>query len=190
MVSVDSTLTNTILIPNHDGLVEGHPLPAYDIAGKIGEAADPDSYPDKNFAAFLKINDKESIRMIGVQEITGLGMERTNEQKSVATGDYVINLPGPVKYSNIKIKHIFTRDKFFLDWLTNGISKGGSARADIEIKLSTSGKKRLVFTLYDAFPVGWSLTNLDAGNSEVAVMEEVELTFSGIYFKSEQSAGD
>ena len=186
MSIIDTTLTNTILIPNHDGLVDGHQLPSYDITGKLGELQALDGYSDKNFAVYLKINEKSSIRLIGVQDITGFGMERTYEQKPVATGDYVINLPGPVKYSDVTIRHIFTRDKFFLDWLTNGVSKGGCARADIEIIVTTSREKQMIFTLYDAFPVEWKLVNLEAGKTDAPIIEEVKLTFSGISFKSEK----
>lgn len=182
-------LNNTILIPYHDSLVDGHQLPKYDIAGRIGELKDLHTDNDNNFAAYIRVHDKSSVRMIAIQQLTGFAMTRENEQRPSMNGEYVINLPGPVTYNNIKVRHIFTRDKFFLDWLTNGVSKGGSARAEIEIVLSTVPNKDLIFTLYDAFPVAWRITNLDSGYKEEAVMEEIEVAYSSVSFKSVMKPG-
>ena len=121
----------------------------------------------------------------GVQEIQGFSMERENEQRPSMNGDYIINLPGVVKYNTLRIKHIFTREKFFLDWMMNGVTKGGVSRADIEIVLQTALNKRLIFTLYDAFPVSWRVTDLTVGISSDVMLEMVDFVYSSVSFKAE-----
>ena len=178
-------LNNTILVPYHDSLVDGHQLPQTDLTGQLGKLADPATSSDKNIAAYIRVNDRGSVRMVGVQEIQGFSMERENEQRPSMNGDYIINLPGVVKYSTLRIKHIFTRERFFLDWLMNGVTKGGVSRADIEIVVQTALKKRLIFTLYDAFPVSWRVTDLTVGISSDVMLEIVDFVYSSVSFKAE-----
>ena len=178
-------INNTILVPYHDSLVDSHQLPEYDLTGELGKVADPTTSSDNNVAAYIKVNDRNSVRIIGVQEIQGFSMERENEQRPSMNGDYIINLPGVVKYNTLRIKHILTREKFFLDWMMNGVTKGGVSRADIEIVLQTALNKRLIFTLYDAFPVSWRVTDLTVGISSDVMLEMVDFVYSSVSFKAE-----
>ena len=184
MANAANILNNTILVPYHDSLVDSHQIPAYNPAEKLSQLQQSDPSQGKHLAAYIKVNDGNSVRMIAVQEISGFGMERENEQRPGSSHDYVINLPGQVKYTDVKITHVFTRDKFFLDWLHNGVSQGGASRADIEIHILPLSEKELVFTLYDAFPTSWTLQKLDAADFESILFEEVELTYSQVSFKT------
>ena len=119
--------------------------------------------------------------------MTGFGMERENNQMPNTTGNYIINLPGPIKYSDVTFDHLYTNDSFFLDWLENGVTKGGSARVDMEmhfwlpvgssLAFGSKGKKHYVFTLYDAFPVKWEIGELSITGGKV-LNEKVVVTFS------------
>ncbi len=187
-MGAENILNNTILVPSHDSLVNSHQLPAYNAASKF-EGINSSDLTSDHFScdAYIKIKDASAVKMIAVQEISGFGMERENEQRVNTGGDYVTNLPGTIKYSDITLKHLYTNDSFFLDWLTNGVSQGGSARADIELhfKLSVKsgiGKKHIVFTLYDAFPVSWSIGQMSMTGGK-NLTEVVTITFSWVDYK-------
>lgn len=184
MANAANIFNNTILIPYHDSLVDSHQLTAYNIAEKLTEIQNVVPNKETHVSSFIKMKDGNSVRLIAVQEISGFGMERENEQQPGNSHDYVINLPGQVKYSDIKISHIFTRETFFLDWLTNGITQGGVSKADMEIHIYPLTQKELIFTLYDAFPVGWTLGKLDIANADTLLVEEVDLTYSQVTFKA------
>ncbi len=188
MSILDTITNNTILIPYHDSLVDSNQLPAYDAAKKL-ETVNSEMITRDHFeyAAYIKIKDGESVKLIAVQDVTGFGMERENNQMPNTTGNYIINLPGPIKYSDVTFDHLYTNDSFFLDWLENGVTKGGSARVDMEmhfwlpvgssLAFGSKGKKHYVFTLYDAFPVKWEIGELSIIGGKV-LNEKVVVTFS------------
>ena len=187
MPSVTDILTTNILMPT-----SGSPgkLPENDAAKILGQVRTTDLAADlKNTEdTYIKVNGGTSQKIIGVQSISEFGMDRENEQRLI--GDYVVNLPGRITYSNVVITHVFTREKFFLDWLTNGINQCGISKADIEIVVNIENKQgeKMVFTLYDAFPVKWELAKwLEAevgdGSRIEALMEVVTLTYSRVDFK-------
>lgn len=193
-MGLDTALpNNTILIPASDSLVSNNPLPEYNAAKKL-EAVNSESITTDHFeyAAHIKIKEGESVKLIAVQEVTGFGMERENNQMPNSTGNYLINLPGQVKYSDIHISHLYTNDSFFLDWLENGVTKGGASRVDMEIHFwlpvgkslafGAKGKKHFVFTLYDAFPVSWEIETLSITGGKTLI-EKVAVTFSMMNYK-------
>ncbi len=193
MSILDTITNNTILIPYHDSLVDSNPLPPYDAAKKL-EALNAEEITADHFeyGAYIKIKDGESIKMIAVQDVSDFGMTRENSQMPNNTGDYIINLPGTVKYSDIIFVHVFTNDSFFLDWLENGVTKGGAARIDMEMHfLLPCGKKQasitkenkhFVFTLYDAFPIKWEMREMELSGGKI-MTERVTVTFSTMDYK-------
>lgn len=187
MPSVKDILTTNILIPSSDGLPDANPLEPFDVTAKL-EAANKLSLNKTNFTydIFLKINDNQSEKFIRIQQASGFGMNREIDTKPGNAQDYVINLPGPVTYNDIRLRHLYTNDRFFLNWLNNGVTSGGSTRLDIELHFTLPTKKSVVFTLYDAFPIAWSIGPLDVeGKNELT--ELVTITFSELSFQMKDS---
>lgn len=193
MSILDTLTNNTILIPYHDSLVDSNPLPAFDVAKKL-EAINAEEIMEDHFeyGIYIKLKDGESVKLIAVQDVSDFGMTRENSQTPNTTGNYVINFPGPVKYTDVIFVHIFSNDSFFLDWLENGVTKGGSARVDMEMHFwlpcgkkqadLTHAKKHFVFTLYDAFPVKWEIREMELTGGKV-MTERVTVTFSTMDYK-------
>lgn len=190
-----SPLNNTILIPTHDSLVSGKPLPANPVAEELSHVQQAKWNPDlKNIEeVYIKVNGGAAQKVILVQSLSGFVMTRENEQRKV--GDYVVNLPGPVSYSDIIIRHVFTREKFFLDWLTNSTAQRGVSRADVEIhiNLKDGSNQKMVFTLQDAFPIKWELqdalqSEVGAGEGVPLLYEEITLAFSKVTFAMKSGA--
>lgn len=192
MAGLKDIFTNTILIPTSDSLVNSQQLPAYDPAKKL-EAVNAEEIVHDHFqyGLYIKLKDGESVKMIAVQDVSDFGMERDNKQIPNTTGDYLINLPGAMKYSDVIFVHVFSNDSFFLDWLENGVTRGGSARVDMEMhfwlpisknKAPGGGRKHFVFTLYDAFPVKWEMREMSVTGGKV-MTERVTVTFSTMDYK-------
>lgn len=187
MPSIKDILTTNILIPSSDGLPAENPLEKYDISGKL-EAVNKLPTDKKNFTydIYLKINDTQSEKFIRVQEVSGFGMTREYEAKPNAGSDYVVNLPGQISYNDIRMKHLYTNDSFFLDWLNSGVTSGGQARLDMELYFKLPTGKTIIFTLHDAFPIAWSIGPLGIGGDDPLV-ELVTITFSSLAFQSKNS---
>lgn len=183
MPSVKDILTTNILIPSSDGLPSANPLEPYDVSSKL-EAANKLPIQAFNFTydIFLKINDNQSEKFIRVQEVSGFGMNREYEAKQTSTSDYIVNLPGLITYNDIRMKHLFTNDRFFLNWLNDGVTSGGQSRLDLELHFRLPTQKTVIFTLHDAFPIAWSIGPLEIGGSDPLV-ELVTITYSGLAFQ-------
>ncbi len=183
MPSIKDILTTNILMPSTDGLPAANPLEPYDISNKL-EAVNQLTVNRTNFTydIFLKLTDNQSEKFIRVQEVSGFGMERENEPRPSSNYDYVTNLPGPVSYNDIRMKHLFTNDRFFLNWLNDGVTSGGASRLDMELHFKLPTDKTIVFTLYDAFPIAWSIGPLNV-QGEDQLIELVTITYSGLAYQ-------
>ena len=192
-MSILGILNNTILIPTGGA---SSPLPKNTAASDLSkvdfekiqwQASNP-------MSVFLKVNGSPSQKIIGIQSISELGMSREVESRySGGNAEYVINLPGPITYSDVTIGHLYSRDKFFLDWMKTGAMSNGVAKADVEIHVTAVNKdgQELVFTLYDAFPTKWAIKELlTTGNPEQVLEEYVTLTFSRVSFALQQPAAN
>lgn len=184
MPSIKDILTTNILIPSTDGLPQANPLPDEKSADKISRV-NKLKIEDKNFkyGLFLKLADNQSERLIMLQSVTGFGMDRENEARPSSNYDYVINLPGPINYKDLKLIHVFSNDKFFLDWLTNGVTYGGASRVDMELHFQLPTKKHIVFTIQDAFPTAWWMGPLNVKENEPLV-ETITLSYSGLAYQT------
>ena len=184
MPSVKDILTTNILMPSSDGLPAANPLEPYDIAGKLEQVNQLEVYGTNfTYEITLKISDSKAEKFISVQEVSGFGMDRQFDTRPNSTHDYNINLPGPVTYNDIRMKHLFTNDKFFLNWLTDGVTSGGASRLDMELHFTLPTKKEVVFTLQDAFPTAWSIGPLNDKGEDVLI-ELVTITYSGLSYQT------
>lgn len=193
MSILDTLINNTVLIPYHDSLVDSNQLPSFDAAKKLEAINNEEIHEDHfEYGAYIKLKDGASVKMIAVQDVNDFGMTRENNQTPNTTGTYLINLPGPVKYSDVIFAHVYTNDSFFLDWVENGVSQGGSARIDMEMHFwlpcgkkqadMTHKKKHVIFTLYDAFPIKWEIREMSLAGGKV-LTERVTVTFSTLDYQ-------
>ena len=186
-MSITDLLTTTILMPTGGSLTE---LPASNISSDIAVVSKSMFYASGNISkvenTYIKVSGNNEVKIIKLQGIAGFTMTRENTQKrSGGASDYVVNLPGPISYSDVTLVHPFTRDKFFLDWLKNGHMLGGAYRANIEIHVIPIGDKEMVFTLEDAFPVSWNIVKMAASDQPAVLTELVTIAFSKLVFKQQ-----
>ena len=186
MPSIKDILTTNILVPSTDGLPGANPLPSLNTADKLSAANElnPENTSFK-YGLFLKISDSQSVKLVRVQSVTGFGMDRENEARPSSNNDYVINLPGPITYKDLRIVHRFTNDKFFLDWLMNGVTTGGASRVDMELHFILPTNKHIIFTLQDAFPTAWWMGPVTVVESEKEFFQEtVTISYSNLTYQT------
>ena len=191
-MDVKSILNNTILIPTGGNLTS---LPANTVGADLSNVdyESIDYRIENPQTVYIKVKDQKSVKLISVQSIDGLEMKRENsQQRAGGSPDYVINLPGNVSYSEVTMRHIFTRDTYFLDWLKNGCLNNGVARADIEIYINAfdTDNKQMVLTLYDAFPTKWEIRQMGFPNlmSRPVATEWITFCFSKIHVALQKAA--
>lgn len=190
MANASNILNNTILIPYHDGLTDGkgHQLPDTTVVGDVkayntknsetaGALKDVDKQPVRANQFSVWVRDGSQTVSVGYcQSVSGLKVTREVEAKrSGGNQDYLVNLPGRLKYNVVTFAHMFTNSQLFLDWLTNSADLGGVSRMDIEIWVGTGTS--VVYTLRDAFPVEWDLGSMSI-NVEGLITREKTLSYS------------
>ena len=192
MASAANILNNTILIPTGGNLTNlpkntvGTELNAYSQAYKERKIDYNSDNPQK---AYLKIKGENAVKMVMLQSSANFGMSREYTQRRCGgNSEYVVNLPGNVKYTDVTFSFVFMRDTYFLDWLTNGHLVNGVTRADIEFHVgakNTETNERMILTLRDAFPISWRLNYVKlykkADDNQV-LLEFVTFSYSRVDF--------
>ena len=129
----NNTIANTLLMPTTDSLVSDYDLEAFDTAGKINSDAKKSENVALRYKLCIPIPNDEVVEFSLVQSISGMGMSRENDPHLAPFQNQTTNLPGPASYDDISISLTYTKNSFFLTWLTNGVQEGWVQRADIEI---------------------------------------------------------
>ncbi|HEX6675598.1 MAG TPA: phage tail protein [Actinomycetes bacterium] len=112
----------------------------------------------------------------------GLGCEVTIEQhEEGGNNGFVYQLPGRIKYSNIKLTRAVTREgaKLVAQWFAK-MAKHGIERTTAHIvAMSADGEQEIwEWTLSDVIPVRWQGPSLSAESPKVAT-ETLELAHHG-----------
>ncbi len=160
MSVLDTITNNTILMPYHDSLVSGNPLPETPIGKKVQEfnnGFENSQYAEsKQFQLFITSGEK-SVPAGLCGAVEGLIVSRQVEEKrSGGNGEYLVKLPGPLSFGAVMIRHMYCENDLFMNWMINGANRGGIQKADIELRIG-SENDYMVYTLRDAFPIEWHL---------------------------------
>lgn len=179
MSIIDTTLTNTILIPASDGNASSS-LAETTIVSDIEKFSN--NFQKKSevlgyqFSVYIKSGDK-SVKAAYCQDIKHLGVSRTVEQKRTGGNDaYTVNLPGGLTTEVVTFVHLVTDNEVFLNWLINGLNYGGIQMADIEVRVGDENDY-MVYTLRDAFPIKWNFGTMSINLNGIATNDSV-VTYS------------
>lgn len=117
------------------------------------------------------------------------GIRATTQVLKVRTGADIRGVqgivPSIVEYSNVTLSRGVVASGTFLDWVFDcmpgyltGPAKPERRTIDIVV-LDDKGKEGVTWTLYGAYPVGYELSSLDAGQDGV-LMESLEFAYAGL----------
>ena len=112
-------------------------------------------------------------------ECSGITVER--EVKAYQEGgvnDYVHQLPGRIKQSNITLKHGLA-DNGLWDWFQKGQYDGQVECRNVSIVLyDTKLTETQRWDLVNVYPIKWTGPSFNSANNEIAV-ETIEFTYAG-----------
>ncbi|MBQ6510321.1 MAG: phage tail protein [Flexilinea sp.] len=180
-MSVLDTLTNnTILMPTMDSLVSSNPLPDTPVGKKVQEYnkgfEEKRKVEAKQFELFI-VSGEKSVLAGFCEQVEGLSVKRNvDEKRSGGNGEYLVKLPGALSFGVVKLSHLYCENDLFLNWMINGAEQGGVQKADIEVKVGPDND-HMVYTLRDAFPIGWHLGTLSV-NAEGLVTNKETMTYT------------
>jgi len=121
---------------------------------------------------------------IRFQEVSGLGAELgVEELKEGGENRFAHRLPAPAKYSNLVLKRGLITDTALLKWFRNAVENFEFNPVSVKVSLLNDiGKPLLNWNFVGAYPLKWSVSNLNAQKSEVMI-DTIELSYQ-YYTKS------
>lgn len=112
------------------------------------------------------------------QEVSGLSSELgVEELKEGGENRFAHRLPAPAKYSNLVLKRGLIKDTALIKWFRNTIENFEFDPITVKVSLlDESSQPLLNWNFIRAYPVKWSVSNLDAQKNEVMI-DTVELAY-------------
>lgn len=123
------------------------------------------------------------------------GVRVTRAVEEVREGglnDYAHSLPGHVTAGRISLKRGLSISRELWDWFTEGLYDFKVKRVSMSIVQGAPGMSAMgvigkegagvvkMWNIEGAFPVSWSLSNLDVNNTNQVAIETVEIAFKSI----------
>ena len=140
-------------------------------------------YPPTSFYFQVEFNSiSASSNVVRFQEVSGLSVDLdTEEFKEGGENRFVHKLPVRTKYSDLTLKRGLLTDSKMIKWCRDAIEDFKFKPIDIDIKLlDESGSPLLMWSIIHAYPIHWSVSDLNSTDSKLAV-ETLKLSYN--YFK-------
>ena len=132
--------------------------------------------PFKSFSFLVEI---DGVTAAAFRSVSGLAAEAEVIEFRELGGSHSIKLPGRILYPNVTLRRGLTTSRELWDWWET-VRDGTLQRRTLLIALlDDSGQPVLRWTLREAWPVRWELSELDASKNEVAI-ETLELAHEGL----------
>jgi phage tail-like protein len=132
--------------------------------------------PFKSFSFVVEI---DGVAAATFRSVGGLAAEAEVIEYRELGGAHSIKLPGRIRYPNVSLRRGLTTSRDLWDWWET-VRDGAIQRRTVLITLvDDSGQPVLRWTLREAWPVKWELSELDASKNEVAI-ETLELAHEGL----------
>ncbi len=121
-------------------------------------------------------------------ECSGLSVEReVKAHQEGGVNDYVHQLPGRLKYTNVTLKHGLAGNELW-KWFHEGMYDGKVVRYNVSIILYNSDRtQKKTWDLREAYPVKWTGPTFNSANNDVAV-ETLDLVHHGLQMNDWTSA--
>ena len=132
--------------------------------------------PFKSFSFLVEI---DGVTAAAFRSVSGLAAEAEVIEFRELGGSHSIKLPGRIRYPNVTLRRGLTTSHELWDWWETVRDGTLQRRAVLIALLDDSGQPVLRWTLREAWPVKWELSELDASKNEVAI-ETLELAHEGL----------
>ena len=143
-------------------------------------------FPPPAFYFNVSLDSKQAGDKQGIafQEVSGLDVElETMEIKEGGINDFRHRVPVGTKYNNLVLKRgLATKDTEILDWVktilisASNLNKRIKPRKLIVTLNNEKGEAVMTWAFENAYPVKWSLSNLNAQENAIAI-ETMEFSY-------------
>jgi phage tail-like protein len=142
---------------------------------------DKKDFPIPSYQFSLEIGDK----LVALfQSLSGMSIKRDVETIRVGgLNNYEVELPGQLSYGHVTLKSGLTSTDFFWKWMVEGQYEGyANSKNKVTLKHRRSTdqgieQEYLTWDFINAFPVGWSISDLSVNDSNSIVVETLEISF-------------
>jgi phage tail-like protein len=116
------------------------------------------------------------------QEVSGLSVELTTEDlKEGGENRFTHKLPVKASHNNLILKRGLLKNSKLIDWCNDAIENFNFAPHDMLVTLLNENHEPLLsWSIINAWPVKWSISDFNATNSAI-VVETIELNYN--YFR-------
>lgn len=140
-------------------------------------------YPPTSFYFKVEFTDiRGSSKDIRFQEVSGLSVDmETEDIKEGGENRFVHKLPVRTKYSDLTLKRGLLTDSKVTIWCRKAIENFQFEYSDLNVTLlNDQGSPITMWNVNQAYPIHWSVSDLNSSDSKVAV-ETLKLNYK--YFK-------
>ncbi len=119
------------------------------------------------------------------QQVSGLTAEvGTEELKEGGENRFAHRLPQPASYQNLVLKRGLLTDTALIDWFRDAIENFVFDPVTVDVSLLNENSDPLMYwSFIGAYPLKWSVSDLDAGKNDV-VVDTIELAYQRFTKKS------
>ncbi|PVX30077.1 phage tail protein [Sphingomonas pokkalii] len=148
-------------------------------------------YPPPAFSFAVAIASMASVPMdanidAAFQEVSGIDPKVDLEEvREGGVNDYVHQLPGVTKHSNLVLKRGYvTKDSPLADWAAQTV--GSTLGTPIQTQtitiflLGPTGQALVTWTFLNAWPVKWEVGTLDSTNTSSVLTQTLEISYSTV----------
>ena len=167
-----------------DSLIKSTPKPVDEFT--LAPLTDIEEFPILNYQFSIKIAGTDSPVAL-FQKINGMTVTRNiDEYTQGGFNEFTFEFPREFAYNHITFKGGLTSSDFFYNWMMQGKQQGFAFSKDFVLEQRYPNQPGDVLKSWyfnGAFPVSWSISDLDVTNSNSIVVETLELSFN--YFALE-----
>ncbi|MCP4142903.1 MAG: phage tail protein [Chloroflexi bacterium] len=138
-----------------------------------------EEYPIANYAFTIKIGDSPVALF---QKVSGMTVQRSiDELTEGGFNEYTFEFPREFGYNHIIFESGLSSSDFFYKWMMYGKEQGFAMGKGFVLEQKFPDKPADTpksWTFDGAFPVRWTISDLDITNSNTIVIETLELSFN------------
>jgi phage tail-like protein len=147
----------------------------------ITPLADIDEFPLVNYQFAIKM-DGGDVPVALFQKIEGMTVTRNiDELTAGGFNEFTYEFPREFGYNHIVFKSGLSSSDFFYKWMMYGKEQGFALGKKFVLEQRFANKpidEPKTWAFDGAFPVRWSISDLDVNNSDSIVIETLELSFN------------
>lgn len=136
--------------------------------------------PPDPYRVFNYLVEMNGVEIGGFSDVAGVELKvETDDVREGGVNDFVHKIAKQSTYSNLTLKRGITDSTTLWDWCTRVVGGVVDRRSLTVVLLDQQGNDKWRWNFRDAFPVKWSVSELNGSSGTVAI-ESVEFAHHGM----------